>query len=69
MNNIFEKLQSIQDREINFSISCFYDNLWTIKLGDEINGFLIEETEIMTFIDACERIIKLVEEYYKIKIQ
>jgi len=25
--------------EINYSISCFWDGGWTLKIGDEQNGF------------------------------
>lgn len=31
--------QSLHDSEINFSIACFYDGQWTVKLGDEMNGY------------------------------
>jgi hypothetical protein len=34
-----DQLQSLYDSEINFSISAFYDEGFTWKLGDELNGF------------------------------
>lgn len=34
--------QHLYDREINFSISSFWDGGFTVKLGDEMNGFKAE---------------------------
>jgi len=54
-----KRLQGIQDSEINFQISCFWDNVWTAKLGDELNGFIDEgsfgslENAILWLGDAC----------------
>ena len=34
--------QRLYDSEINFSISCFWDNGFVVKLGDDLNGFAAE---------------------------
>jgi hypothetical protein len=34
-----EPLQALYDSEINFSISAFYDQGFSWKLGDEVNGY------------------------------
>jgi hypothetical protein len=34
----------IYDSEINVRISWFWDCGFEVRLGDEINGFLVEET-------------------------
>jgi hypothetical protein len=48
--------------EINFSLSCFWDGGFTVKIGDGMNGFGAEETtrtydEALQWLDrqACER--------------
>jgi hypothetical protein len=45
--------QQLYDREINFSISCFWDDGFTVKIGDELNGFLAETT-VATYAEALE---------------
>jgi hypothetical protein len=37
-----DHLQALYDSEINFQISAFYDQGFTWKLGDELNGFKTE---------------------------
>ena len=37
-----EVLDRLYDSEINFSISCFWDNNIDVRLGDEMNGFAAE---------------------------
>jgi len=37
-----EVLDALYDSEINFSISCFWDNNIDVKLGDQMNGFQAE---------------------------
>jgi hypothetical protein len=34
-----QTLQRLYDSEINFSITTFWDDGFTVKLGDELNGF------------------------------
>lgn len=43
--------QRLYDSEINFSISCFWDGGFTVKLGDDMNGF-DAETQTRTYADA-----------------
>lgn len=35
-------LQEMYDSEINFSISCFWDSGFTVKLGDDYNWYKAE---------------------------
>lgn len=34
-----EYLERIKNDEINYQIGCFFDSGYTVKLGDEANGF------------------------------
>lgn len=34
--------QELYDSEINFSVSCFWDGGFTVKLGDTMNGWKAE---------------------------
>jgi hypothetical protein len=34
--------QELYDSEINFSVSCFWDGGFTVKLGDDMNGWKAE---------------------------
>jgi len=38
--------------EINCSIASFWDGGWTVKLGDEMNGF-VAETNVATLDEAA----------------
>jgi hypothetical protein len=35
-------LPALYERQLNCSISCFWDSGWDVKLGDELNGFVAE---------------------------
>lgn len=35
--------QELYDNEVNFSVSCFWDGGFDVKLGDERNGFKAEK--------------------------
>ena len=35
-------LQALYDSEINFSVSCFWDSGFVVKLGDPVNGIAAE---------------------------
>jgi len=37
-------LTELHNSEINASIASFFDGAWTVKLGDELNGFKAETT-------------------------
>ena len=43
--------QRLYNSEINFSISCFYDGGFDVKLGDSMNGFAAQ-TQVGTFEEA-----------------
>jgi len=52
MNEDYLKmLEEIYDREVNISITTFWDGGYTAKLGDEMNGF-VAEGMFDTFEDA-----------------
>lgn len=34
-----EILQLLHDSEINASIEWFFDGIWTVKIGDALNGY------------------------------
>lgn len=45
--------QRLYDSEINFSISCFWDGGFDVKLGDGHNGF-VAETTVNTYDEALQ---------------
>jgi hypothetical protein len=45
--------QRLYDSEINFSITTFWDGGFTVKIGDDMNGFAAEET-VRTYAEALE---------------
>ena len=57
-----EVLDRLYDSEINFSISCFWDNGIAVKLGDETNGSAAEHNvrtaaEAATWLDETARCV------------
>ncbi len=56
-------LQRLYDSEINFSISCFWDGGFDVKLGDQMNGFKAEDN-VDTFADAVKWLEKKAKELY-----
>jgi len=46
-------MTNLYESEINCSISCFWDNNWDVKLGDEMNGFVAEDN-FRTLAEAAE---------------
>lgn len=50
--------QKIQDSEINYEISCFFDNQWCIKLGDPLNGYVAQVgADIVTYNSKGKTVI------------
>ena len=43
--------QRLYDSEINFSLTCFWDGGFDVKLGDTMNGFRAE-TNVQTYVEA-----------------
>lgn len=41
--NLGDVLQRLHDSEINASVQSFFDGVWTVRLGDEMNGYKAEE--------------------------
>lgn len=56
--------QQLYDREINFSISTFWDGGFTVKIGDELNGFRAETT-VATYAEALEWLEQQTRSYIK----
>jgi hypothetical protein len=44
-------LDALYDSEINATVSSFWDGGFTVKLGDDMNGF-VAEAEFKTFAEA-----------------
>lgn len=53
MKRLDEVLDRLYESEINFSISCFWDNNIDVKLGDEMNGFAAE-SNVKSAAEAAE---------------
>lgn len=45
--------QRLYDREINFSISAFWDAGFRVQIGDYLNG-IKAETTVDTYVEALE---------------
>ncbi len=56
-------LQKLHDSEINASVSSFYDRCWTVKLGDEMNGYTAETT-VETMVEAEQWLDKTARAMY-----
>ena len=50
-------MKRLYESEINCSISCFWDNGWDVKLGDEMNGFVAESN--FRTLDECAYFLDL----------
>lgn len=58
-------LQAIYDSEINYSISSpCWDGGFTVKLGDELNGFLAETNGELCFANAIKWLIGKVFQHF-----
>jgi hypothetical protein len=42
--HLVKALQRLYETETNLNISSFWDSGWTVKLGDELNGYVAERT-------------------------
>lgn len=56
-------LQQLHDSEINGSISSFYDGVWTVRLGDDMNGYK-EECIVSTYTEAEKALVDLAIKHY-----
>ena len=41
--DLIKVMEELYSREINFSITTFWDGGYTVKLGDELNGFIEDD--------------------------
>ena len=62
MSGIIAKLQELYEKEINFEISCFYDNAFEVRLGDPQNGYTWEGLGYYDLEVALKDLIKEVDE-------
>ena len=63
MTGIINELKEIGQSEINWSLSYFYDNIWVVKLGDDMNGYKWGGS-FMTLNYAIDKLIEAVILYY-----
>jgi len=56
-------IDALYDSEINCSVSTFWDGGFTVKLGDEMNGFLAER-DCKTSHEAAEYLDQAAREHY-----
>jgi len=63
MKDYIKELQKIQDSEINFVINCFWDAGFSMAIGDDMNGYIWNESfeDLKTGIKVM---IKKVKELY-----
>lgn len=55
--------QQFHDAEINGSIAWFHDTGWTVKLGDELNGF-DAEAQVGSYAEAIAWLAAKAKELY-----
>lgn len=56
-SNIIEVLEEIYNNEINFEISCFWDNGFSVRIGDPMNGNKWRGTGFNTLFKALNALI------------
>lgn len=61
--NMIRELERIAKSEINFSISCFYDDGWRFQLGDELNGFTFMDSFTTIRAGVNELIRQIIKQY------
>lgn len=59
-----EILEKLYKSEINFQIETFYDEGYTVKLGDKSNGYKAVVFDRETFKEAVETLAKLASKEY-----
>jgi len=57
-------LTDLHDSEINGEISWFFDNVWGAKLGDKLNGYVAEATELLLLGHAARWLCDRALEFY-----
>ena len=55
--------KDLYDSEINVSLSWFWDAGFTVKIGDEVNGF-VAQTTVATLLEVQDWLIETVKELY-----
>ncbi|MCK4252713.1 hypothetical protein KAX97_14795, partial [candidate division WOR-3 bacterium] len=59
-----EYIRMLYESEINFVISTFWDAGYDAKLGDEMNGFVVESSGFSTFEEAIEWLVQEAVKHY-----
>jgi hypothetical protein len=59
--SIDEALKKLYDKEINCSVSSFWDGQWHVQIGDETNGFKAEAHEVR-IEDIAQALIDMAKE-------
>jgi len=57
-------ITDLHDSEINGEISWFFDNVWGAKIGDKLNGYLAETTELPSLGHAARWLCDRALEFY-----
>ena len=60
---LLDMLAEVYDSEINWAMESFWDGGYTVKLGDEMNGFK-EEWQADTIAHALWRLPGAIERHY-----
>jgi hypothetical protein len=55
--------KDLYDSEINVSLSWFWDAGFTVKIGDEVNGF-VAQTTVQNLLEVQDWLIETVKELY-----
>ena len=63
---IDEALKKLYDKEVNCAISSFWDGQWLVQIGDELNGFKAESTEVR-IEDIAKTLIDMAKELYPLE--
>ena len=56
--------QRVYDSEINFCISCFWDDGFVLLLGDDVTGKVCERVYVDSWEKVKEKLHELVMKYY-----
>jgi hypothetical protein len=60
---VMDVLQALHDSEINYTIAVFFDGCFTVKLGDDLNGYRWEDT-YPTIAKAVAGLVAAALEFY-----
>ena len=64
LNDMLDVFSDIYDSEINFILSIFWDSGYTVKLGDEMNGFKDQSDCLENIQEAARELTRLTILHY-----